>query len=290
MTLVDRLLAGISAGRAVRAIAAAGLAAVLVLAVGPGVAAPQASAAASTVVVRIGATPVPHAEVLEFIKPILAKEGVELRIIEFTDYVRPNLALAEGELDANYFQHIPYLETFSKDHRLELTYIARVHIEPMGLYSRKVKKPEELRRGAIIAIPNDPTNGGRALQLLAQAGLIKLKPDLGLKATVLDITDNPRGLVIRELEAAQLPRALPDVDGAVINGNYALEAGLFPVRDAIVLEDVKQPYISPLANVLAVRTKDKDSPALQKVAKALTSEEVKRFLLDRYKGAVLPAF
>lgn len=266
------------------------LAAVLVLAVGLGTMAPVAAAAGGATVVRIGATPVPHAEVLQFIKPILAKEGIELQIIEFTDYVRPNLALAEGELDANYFQHIPYLETFSKDHRLDLTYIARVHIEPMGLYSQKVKKVDELRRGAVIAIPNDPTNGGRALQLLQQAGLIKLKPNLGLSATVLDIVDNPKGLVIRELEAAQLPRALPDVDGAVINGNYALEAGLQPIKDAIVLEDVKQPYVSPLANVLAVRTKDKDNPVLQKVARALTSPEVRQLLLDRYKGAVLPAF
>ena len=266
------------------------LAAVLVLAVGLAVMAPVAAAAGAATVVRIGATPVPHAEVLQFIKPILAKEGIDLRIVEFTDYVRPNLALAEGDLDANYFQHIPYLETFSRDHRLDLTYIARVHIEPMGLYSQKVKKVDELRRGAVIAIPNDPTNGGRALQLLQQAGLIKLKPNLGLSATVLDIVENPRGLVIRELEAAQLPRALPDVDAAVINGNYALEAGLQPIRDAIVLEDVKQPYVSPLANVLAVRTADKDNPVLQKVAKALTSPEVRQFLLERYKGAVLPAF
>lgn len=267
-----------------------GLGAVLVLVVGLGAVAPVAAAAGGPTVVRIGATPVPHAEVLQFIKPILAREGIELRIIEFTDYVRPNLALAEGELDANYFQHIPYLETFSKDHRLDLTYIARVHIEPMGLYSQKVKKVGELRRGAVIAIPNDPTNGGRALQLLQQAGLIELKPDLGLSATVLDIVENPKGLVIRELEAAQLPRALPDVDGAVINGNYALEAGLQPIRDAIVIEDVKQPYVSPLANVLAVRTKDKDNPVLQRVAQVLTSPEVKQFLVERYKGAVIAAF
>lgn len=246
--------------------------------------------AAGATVVRVGATPVPHAEVLEFIKPMLAREGIDLRIIEFTDYVRPNLALAEGELDANYFQHIPYLETFSRDHRLDLTYIARVHIEPMGLYSQKVRRVQDLRQGAVIAIPNDPTNGGRALQLLQQAGLLELKPGLGLSATVLDIVRNPRNLVIRELEAAQLPRVLPDVDAAVINGNYALEAGLQPIRDAIVLEDVQQPYVSPLANVLAVRTRDKDNPVLLKVAQALTSPEVRQFLLDRYKGAVLPAF
>lgn len=266
------------------------LAAVLTVAALAAAAPVVATAAGAPAVVRIGATPIPHAEVLEFIKPMLAREGIELRVVEFTDYVRPNLALAEGELDANYFQHIPYLETFSKDHRLDLTYIARVHIEPMGLYSARVKKVEELRRGAVIAIPNDPTNGGRALQLLQQAGLIRLKPGLGLSATVLDIVDNPRGLVIKELEAAQLPRALPDVDGAVINGNYALEAGLQPVRDAIVLEDVRQPYVSPLANVLAVRTRDKDNPVLRKVAEALTSPEVRQFLLERYKGAVLPAF
>lgn len=266
-----------------------GLAAVLLLAVGLGSIVADVQAAGPAVV-RIGATPVPHAEVLEFIKPLLAQEGIELRIIEFTDYVRPNLALADGELEANYFQHIPYLETFSRDHRLDLTYIARVHIEPMGLYSQKVRSVEALRQGAVMAIPNDPTNAGRALQLLQQAGLVELKPGLGLSATVLDIVRNPKGLVIRELEAAQLPRVLPDVDAAVINGNYALEAGLRPISDAIVLEDVQQPYVSPLANVLAVRSRDKDNPVLKKVAEVLTSEAVRQFLLDRYKGAVLPAF
>jgi len=266
-----------------------GLAAVLLLAVGLGSIVADVQAAGPAVV-RIGATPVPHAEVLEFIKPLLAQEGIELRIIEFTDYVRPNLALADGELEANYFQHIPYLETFSRDHRLDLTYIARVHIEPMGLYSQKVRSVEALRQGAVVAIPNDPTNAGRALQLLQQAGLVELKPGLGLSATVLDIVRNPKGLVIRELEAAQLPRVLPDVDAAVINGNYALEAGLRPISDAIVLEDVQQPYVSPLANVLAVRSRDKDNPVLTKVAEVLTSEAVRQFLLDRYKGAVLPAF
>ncbi|HEY8425574.1 MAG TPA: MetQ/NlpA family ABC transporter substrate-binding protein [Limnochordales bacterium] len=266
-----------------------GLAAVLLLAVGLGSIVADVQAAGPAVV-RIGATPVPHAEVLEFIKPLLAQEGIELRIIEFTDYVRPNLALADGELEANYFQHIPYLETFSRDHRLDLTYIARVHIEPMGLYSQKVRSVEALRQGAVVAIPNDPTNAGRALQLLQQAGLVELKPGLGLSATVLDIVRNPKGLVIRELEAAQLPRVLPDVDAAVINGNYALEAGLRPISDAIVLEDVQQPYVSPLANVLAVRSRDKDNPVLKKVAEVLTSEAVRQFLLDRYKGAVLPAF
>ncbi|MBE3599194.1 MAG: MetQ/NlpA family ABC transporter substrate-binding protein [Limnochordaceae bacterium] len=273
--------------------ASAALTAVLLLAVGLTLATPAATFAGSggaPKVVRIGATPVPHAEVLQFVKPILAREGIELRIIEFTDYVRPNLALADGELDANYFQHIPYLETFARDHGLDLTYIARVHIEPMGLYSRRVKKPSELRQGAVVAIPNDPTNGGRALQLLAQAGLIELKPNLGLSATVLDITANPKKLAIRELEAAQLPRALPDVDAAVINGNYALEAGLAPVRDAIFIEDVKAPHVSPLANVLAVRTKDKDDPVLREVARVLTSDDVRTFLQERYKGAVVPAF
>lgn len=250
----------------------------------------RAAQSGASKVVRIGATPVPHAEVLEFVKPILAEKGIELRIVEFTDYVRPNLALAEGDLDANYFQHIPYLETFSKDHGLDLTYIARVHVEPMGLYSSKAKRPQDLRDGAVVGIPNDPTNGGRALQLLAQAGLIRLSEGLGLNATVLDITANPKRLSIRELEAAQLPRALPDLDAAVINGNYALEAGLQPARDAIFTEDVRAPHVSPLANVLAVRTKDKDDPVLQEIAKVLTSAQVREFLLERYKGAVVPGF
>ncbi|MFO7311078.1 MAG: MetQ/NlpA family ABC transporter substrate-binding protein [Bacillota bacterium] len=245
-----------------------------------------AAGAQGTTVLTVGATPVPHAEILEFIKPALQAEGIELRIVEFTDYVLPNLALAEGELDANYFQHIPYLETFAADHRLNLTVLVGVHIEPMGLYSRKYTSLDQLPRGATIAIPNDATNGGRALLLLQQAGLIRLSDDVGITGTVFDIVDNPRNLRFRELEAPLLPRALEDVDAAVINTNYALEAGLVPLRDALVIEGAESPYV----NVVAVRAGDENNPALLKLAEALLKPEVRQFILDRYAGAVVPVF
>lgn len=245
-----------------------------------------AAGAEEQVVLKVGATPVPHAEILELIKPKLAQEGIVLQIIEFNDYVQPNLALAAGELDANYFQHIPYLEDFCREHKLDLTYIAKVHIEPMGVYSKKIKSLKELKKGAVVAIPNDATNGGRALNLLAKAGLIALKPGVGITATIFDITRNDLKLKIKELEAAQLPRALPDVDIAVINGNYALPAGLNPVRDALFLEQADSPY----ANVLAVRRQDAQNSALLKLAKALQSPEVKKFIEQKYKGAIVPTF
>jgi len=237
-------------------------------------------------VIKVGATPVPHAEILEVVKPILAKEGIQLEIVEFTDYIQPNLKLADGELDANYFQHIPYLENFSSEHNLALTYIAKVHIEPMGIYSEKVDLLEELQNGATIAIPNDPTNGGRALILLDKAGIIRLKDGVGITATINDIAENTKNLKIQELEAATLPRVLQDVDAAVINTNYALEAGFVPTKDALFIEDSNSPYV----NVLAVRKEDKDNPVLAKLAKALNSEEVKKFIEEKYNGAVVPAF
>jgi len=235
---------------------------------------------------KVGATPVPHAEILNVVKPILAKEGIDLQIIEFTDYVRPNLALSDRELDANFFQHIPYLETFSSERRLNLTWVAKVHVEPMGVYSRKVKDLKSLKNGALIGIPNDPTNGGRALLLIEKAGLITLKPNAGLAATVFDIADNPKKLRFQELEAAQLPRALPDLDAAVINTNFALEAKLDPLKDAIIIEGSDSPY----ANVLAVRNADKNNADIAKLAKALQSSTVRDFIRTQYKGAVVPAF
>ncbi|MFV9567367.1 MetQ/NlpA family ABC transporter substrate-binding protein [Thermoanaerobacter mathranii] len=240
----------------------------------------------SKITIKVGATPVPHAQILNVVKPILAKEGINLEIVEFTDYVQPNLKLAEKELDANYFQHIPYLEDFSKEHNLNLTYIAKVHIEPMGIYSQKIKNLSELKEGATIAIPNDATNGGRALLLLQSAGVIKLKPDAGIKATVNDIVENPKKIKISELEAATLPRVLSDVDAAVINTNYALEAGLIPTKDALFIESADSPYV----NVLVVRKGDESRPELMKLAEALNSPEVKKFIEEKYKGAVVPAF
>ncbi len=238
------------------------------------------------VVLKVGATPVPHAEILKVIQPILAKDGIELKIVEFTDYVRPNVALAEKELDANFFQHLPYLQQFAADRKLDLVSLIAVHSEPMGVYSKKIKTLNEVPNGGIVAIPNDPTNGGRALSILAQAGLIKMKDGVGVKGTVKDVTDNPKKLVFKELEAPQLPRSLDDVALAVINSNYALEAKLNPTKDALFIEKKDSPY----ANILAIRKGDEKRPELVKLAKALTSPDVKKFIEDKYKGAVVPAF
>jgi D-methionine transport system substrate-binding protein len=245
----------------------------------------SAQAFAADTLLRVGATPVPHADILHFVAPELKKEGIELKVIEFTDYVQPNIALADKELDANFFQHVPYLESFCASRGLKLSVLASVHIEPMGVYSNRVKSLKDLKKKAAIAIPNDPTNGGRALAILAKAGLFDLKPGVGVKATVADIINNVNHYRIIELEAATLPRTLADVDIAVINSNYALGANLNPTKDAIFSE----PKDSPYANVVAVRTGDKRE-ALDKLAKALTTPAVKQFLVDKYKGAVVPAF
>ena len=235
---------------------------------------------------KVGATPVPHSEILEIVKPILKDKGILLEVIEFTDYVTPNLALNDGDIDANYFQHIPYLEEFAEARRLDITYIARVHIEPMGVYSKKVKDLKDLNNKAKVGIPSDPTNGGRALLLLQKAGVIKLDDKAGITATKYDITSNPKNVQIIELEAAQLPRSLEDLDLAIINSNYALEAGLISTRDALIIEDADSPYV----NVLTVRTKDKDQTALKELAKALTSGTVAEFIREKYPGSVVPAF
>lgn len=242
--------------------------------------------AAKEVTLKVGATPVPHAEILEFVKPILAKEGIKLDVVPFTDYVQPNLALDKGDIDANFFQHQPYLDSFNKDHNLKLVTIAKVHIEPMGLYSKKVKKTDELKNGDTIAIPNDPSNAGRALALLQKAGLIKLKDGVGIKGTAQDIVDNPKQLKVKMLDAAQLPRVLQDVAAAVINTNFALEAKLNPTKDAMFIEDKDSPY----ANILVVKDTRANDPNLQKLVKVLNSPEVKKFIQDKYQGAIVPAF
>ena len=234
----------------------------------------------------VAATAVPHAEILEFVKPALAKEGVELKIKVFTDYVQPNVQVAEERLDANFFQHQPYLDEFNKSRGTTLVSIAGVHVEPFGAYSSKVKNLGELSKGAQVVIPNDATNGGRALLLLQKTGLISLKPEAGITATVKDIADNPKNLKIRELEAATLPRVLNQVDLALINTNYALEAKLNPTKDALAIEGSDSPYV----NILVVRAERKDDAALQKLAKALNSAEVKSFITEKYQGAVVPAF
>ena len=238
------------------------------------------------VVLKVGATPVPHAEILNEIKPLLAKDGIDLQIIEFTDYVKPNLSLNDKEIDANFFQHEPYLKKFAADRKLDLVNLVAVHIEPMGVYSKKLKDIKSVPDGAKVAIPNDPTNGGRALNILAKAGLIKLKDGVGISATVGDIVENPKNLKITEAEAAMLPRTLDDVDLAVINSNFAMEAKLNPTKDALFIE----PKDSPYANIVAVRKGDENRKEIQALKKALTSPEVKKFIEEEYKGAVIPAF
>ena len=244
------------------------------------------SAAAHAGEISVAATAVPHAELLEFVKPALAKEGVELKIKVFTDYVQPNVQVAEGRLDANSFQHQPYLDEFNASRGTALVSIAGVHVEPFGAYSSKIKKLDELSEGAQVVIPNDATNGGRALLLLQKAGVIKLKDGAGITATVKDIAENPKGIKVRELEAATLPRVLAQVDLALINTNYALEAGLNPTKDALVIEGADSPYV----NILVTTAEKKDNADLQKLAKALHTPEVKKFIADQYKGAVVPAF
>ena len=237
-------------------------------------------------VLRVGASPSPHAEILNLIKDDLAKEGIQLEIVEFTDYVTPNQALNDGEIDANFFQHLPYLESFSKDRGLKLSSVGGVFVSPLSLFSDKIKDIKELQDGAAIAIPNDPSNGGRALIILEKTGLIKLDPKAGLKATVLDIVENPKKLNFKELDAAQLPRSLQDVDCAFINGNYALDAGIDPVKDAILREGKDSPY----SNIVAVKTENKEDPKVEALMKVLHSEKVKDFIINEYKGIIAPTF
>ncbi|MEW9900839.1 MetQ/NlpA family ABC transporter substrate-binding protein [Chitinivorax sp. PXF-14] len=234
----------------------------------------------------VAATAVPHAEILEFVKPALAKQGVELDVKVFTDYVQPNVQVAEKRLDANFFQHKPYLAEFNKNKGTNLVAVTAVHVEPFGAYSVKVKKAAELKDGATVAIPNDPSNAGRALALLQQNGLIKLKDPANILATPKDIVDNPKHLKIKELEAATLPRILNQVELALINTNYAIEAKLNPTQDALFIEGAQSPY----ANLLVARPDNKDAPAMKKLAAALNSAEVKQFIAQKYKGAVVPAF
>jgi D-methionine transport system substrate-binding protein len=238
------------------------------------------------ITLKVGATPVPHAEILKFIQPKLKEQGINLEVKEFTDYVQPNVQLNEQQLDANFYQHIPYLEQFNKDQNMNLVPVVAVHIEPFGAYSKKIKKIDELADGATIALPNDPTNNGRALALLEKNGLIKLKDGVGIKGTVKDIVENKKNLQFKEVEAAMLPRVLEEVDLAMINTNYALEAKLVPTEDALIIEDKDSPY----ANYLVARPDNKDSEAIQKLAKELNSPDVKKFIEDTYKGAVVPAF
>jgi len=236
-------------------------------------------------VLSVGATPIPHAELLNLIKDDLAAQGITLKVVEFTDYVQPNVAVLTGDLDANFFQHIPYLET-NEEWSAKLVSAFGVHVEPFGLYSSKYKSINNLPNGATIAIPNDPSNGGRALLLLQARGLITLKAGVGLTATPRDITGNPKNFRFQELEAAQLPRSLQDVDAATINGNYALQAGFNPLRDSLIIEGADSPYV----NIVVVQKgKEKDSRIVA-LKNALLSRKVKDYINSNYHGGVAPIF
>ena len=232
----------------------------------------------------VAATAVPHAEILKFVKPGLVAQGVELSVKVFNDYVQPNLQVDQKFLDANYFQTLPYLSAFNKEHGTKLIPVVGVHVEPFGGYSRKVKKIADLPPGAVIALPNDPTNTGRALILLHKHGLIVLKDPSNITATQKDIVANPKGFVLKELESPSLPRVLGEVDLALINTNYALDAKLDPRRDALIIEGPDSPY----TNYLVARPDNKDDPRVKALAAALTSREVAGFIRRIYRGAVIP--
>ncbi len=243
-----------------------------------------------TVTLKVGASITPHAEILESVKAKLAEEGIVLEIVEYTDYVQPNLSLEDGSLDANYFQHGPYLEDFNSEQGTHLSSAGAVHYEPFGIYPGRVATISELPDGGKVSIPNDGTNEARALLLLEAQGLIKLKEGVGLDATILDIEENPKNLEIVELEAAQLTISLDDVDLSVINGNYAMQAGLSVGKDAIAVEDKDSEAAETYANIVAVRTGDEDNEYIVKLMDALTSEDVRQFIEDTYDGAVIPKF
>ncbi|SFX23369.1 D-methionine transport system substrate-binding protein [Thermoactinomyces sp. DSM 45891] len=233
----------------------------------------------------VGASQVPHAEILEHIKPQLEKEGVKLSVKVFQDYVLPNKAVEEGQLDANFFQHVPWLETTNKEKGYHIAKVVGVHIEPMGAYSKKWKEVAQIPNGATVTLPNDPSNFKRALQLLETKGLIKLDSSDGEK-TLQSIKENPKKLQFKQLEAAMLPRTIGEVDLAVINTNYALQAKLNPIKDALFIEDKNSPYV----NILAAKQGNENKEALKKLAKVLNSPEVKKFIDEKYKGAVVAAF
>ena len=245
---------------------------------------------AESTTIKVGASVTPHAKILEAAKPLLEEQGYTLEIVEFNDYVQPNLNVDSGELDANYFQHKPYMDEFNEENDTNLVAVAAIHYEPFGLYPGKTATVEELADGASIAIPNDGTNEARALLLLQQEGLITLSEDAGLSATKVDIAENPKNLDIKEIEAAQLARSLSDVDMAVINGNYAIEAGLVVGTDAIATEDADSIAAETYANVVAVKAGNEENEAIKALVEALQSDEVKQFMEETYNGAVIPMF
>ncbi|WP_302823078.1 MetQ/NlpA family ABC transporter substrate-binding protein, partial [uncultured Anaerotruncus sp.] len=257
----------------------------------PAEAAPSEDAAepaAELAVLKVGASPAPHAEILEQVKPALAEQGIDLQIVEFTDYVMPNKALDAGDIDANYFQHFPYLENFDAENGTDLVSAAAIHFEPLGVYPGKTASLDALADGATVAVPNDPTNEARALLLLEKLGYIKLTEGAGLEATPLDITENTKNLKFQELEAAQLPNVLPDVDLAVINGNYAVGAGI--ADSVLTTEDKDSEAAQEFANIIAVRNGDESRDDIKKLVAALESDEVAAFIIEKYSGTVIPVF
>lgn len=236
--------------------------------------------------IRLGVTPGPHAQIAEAVRAAAAKDGLAVQVIEFSDFIQPNSALVAGDLDANAYQHHPYLDQQVADRGYKLVAAANTVILPIGVYSRRVKSLDGLEEGAIIGVPNDPTNGGRALLLLQEKGLIKLDPSAGIKATPLDVVENPRKLRLRELDAAQLVHALDDLDAAVINTSYAIAAKLNPSKDAIARESTDSPY----TNLIAVRAQDKEQPWVARLVKAYQSEDVRQFIETQFQGSVIPAF
>jgi D-methionine transport system substrate-binding protein len=257
---------------------------IAVLAVACAMTLQPAARAADKIVV--GASPTPHAEILENIKPMLAKEGVDLQVVVFTDYIQPNMQLAQKRIDANFFQHKPFMDEFNRSRGTDIVAVSDIFIAPFGAYSSKVKDIKQLKDGAVIAIPNDAVNGGRALQLLHQAGIVQLADPGNTKSTVKDITANPKHVTIKQLEAPMLPRVLPEVDLAIINTTFALEAKLDPTKDALFLEGGQSAY----ANLLAARPDDKDTPAMHKLVEALRSPQAAQFMRDRFKGSIVPVF
>jgi D-methionine transport system substrate-binding protein len=235
---------------------------------------------------KIGVTAGPHAQIFEQVKKIAEKDGLKIQVIEFSDYVQPNAALAAGDLDANSYQHKPYLDQQIADRGYKFSPVGYTVNFPIGIYSKKVKSLKDLPEGAKVGIPNDPTNGGRVLLVLQDQGLIQLRPDAGLKATPLDVVGNPKKLKFVELDAAQLPRSLDDLDASAINTNYAISAGLNPGKDAIARESAKSPYV----NLIAVRSADKDKPWVAKLVKAYQSDAVRQFIQTEFKGSVVPGF